>query len=340
MVSVTEMRTHNSSLKTTLPPHLIAVFVGATSGIGATTLREFARLAPRPTVYFLGRSTTAGASLTAECQSLNPDGIFTFIQCDVSLLRNVDAVCQDLRSKCEHINLLWLSQGSLVQGITTEEGLNEAVSIMHFSRFRFLVNLLPLLRQAPGLKRVVSCLAGTKEGPLMCNDFQGWKVPANDVHSARGHIGSIQTLGLEHVAKIAPEVSFIHDFPGFVRSGIGRGPGLKMFTLRLMFVFMAPIVAINTKESGERHVFGLTSEMYPPSSEGKGQQGRKEVGKLYAIGSDGRRGSGVYTVDQHGEGGSDEVVRFLAGLRKEDAVEWAWKQTEDEFLRITGRASI
>jgi hypothetical protein len=39
----------------------------------------------------------------------------------------------------------------------------------------------------------------------------------------RSHLASIATLGLEAMAKMAPEVSFIHAFPGPVKSGIERG---------------------------------------------------------------------------------------------------------------------
>lgn len=174
----------------------------------------------------------------------------------------------------------------------------------------------------------------------MRDDFQGWNVPMGKIHSARGHIASAATLGLEHVAAIAPEVSFIHDFPGFVRSNIGRGPGWHMFMLRTMFIFMAPVIAIDTRESGERHVYELTSGSFPAAAEGKAKLGSAGNDPEPSIGSDGENGSGVYIVDQNAESGSRQVIDLLKGLRQENGIEWVWKQTEDEFVRITGVASI
>ena len=43
-------------ISSSLPPNLVAVFVGTTSGIGLYTLKAFAKYALRPRVYFIGRS--------------------------------------------------------------------------------------------------------------------------------------------------------------------------------------------------------------------------------------------------------------------------------------------
>jgi hypothetical protein len=101
----------------------------------------------------------------------------------------------------------------------TPEGLHFAASLVVYSRNRFIVNLLPLLQNATALRRVVSVFAACKEGPVDTIDFQGRKVP---MLSQRGHTSSLVTLSLEALAKKAPDVSFIHDFPGPVKSGIGR----------------------------------------------------------------------------------------------------------------------
>jgi hypothetical protein len=78
------------------------------------------------------------------------------------------------------------------------------VAVSYYARVRLVVNLLPLLRRATGLRRVVSVFTATKEGRIDMTDFDGRHVPAL---SQRGHISSIMTLGLEAIAKDAPEVS-------------------------------------------------------------------------------------------------------------------------------------
>lgn len=113
MVTLEQVQASNSEIKNTYPRGLVAVFAGATSGIGETSLREFVRHTPRPRVYIIGRSQTACDHLEAELRTLNPQGQYHFIRSDVSLLRNVDEVCKEIRSKEDAVNLLFMSQGGL-----------------------------------------------------------------------------------------------------------------------------------------------------------------------------------------------------------------------------------
>ena len=112
MVTLTDIQASNARIATALPPGLVAVFVGATNGIGEYSLKEFARHARQPRVYFVGRSQEAGDRIVAECCQLNLQGEFVFIKADVSLLKNVDDVCRNIASKEKRINLLFLTCGS------------------------------------------------------------------------------------------------------------------------------------------------------------------------------------------------------------------------------------
>ncbi len=113
MVSLTEVQSSNSLIPSVLPPGLVAVFVGATSGIGETTLKQFAKYTRQPHIYFIGRSQEAGDRITAECKALNREGEYAFIKADVSLIKVVDDVCRDIKSKEQAINLLFQCQGTL-----------------------------------------------------------------------------------------------------------------------------------------------------------------------------------------------------------------------------------
>jgi hypothetical protein len=115
MVLLHDVQASNSSLASALPG-LVAVFVGATNGIGEFTLKQFAKHASKPRVYFTGRSQEAGDRISAECTELNSKGKFIFIKADTSLIRNVDDVCRDIKSKEQSINILFLSAGTLIEG--------------------------------------------------------------------------------------------------------------------------------------------------------------------------------------------------------------------------------
>jgi short-subunit dehydrogenase len=106
MVSVKEVQLSNGRIASALPQHLVCVFVGATSGIGEYSLKTFAKYANQPRIYFVGRSQEAAGRISGELKTLNSEGEYNFIKADVSLIHNVDKVCQDIKDKEKSINLL------------------------------------------------------------------------------------------------------------------------------------------------------------------------------------------------------------------------------------------
>lgn len=360
MVSLTDVQSSNSRLASALPPGLVAIFVGGTRGIGETSLKEFAKHARKPRVYFIGRSQKDGDRVAAECKELNSEGEYVFLKADTSLICNVDDVCRDIKSREKAVNLLFLTTGTLVFDTSmsatlhskivptygkralsdysthaeTSEDLRYAIALAYYSRTRFIINLLPLLQQATALRRVVTVFAGGKEGPLDTSDFQGWNISAL---SGRGHVASLVTLSLEALAKKAPEVTFIHNFPGAVKTDIAKdAKGVVMSVLKVAFMVIGPLIYIPNQECGERHVFLATSAKYPAGA-GKDASGVPLAGELVvARGTNGEIGTGVYTVGSDGESAGPKVMELLAKSRKEGVVEKIWKHTEEEFKRITG----
>lgn len=114
MVSLEQMRLSNARIPACLPPGLVAVFVGGTSGIGESTMKQFAKHTDQPRIYFVGRSERAAARILAELVALNPTGEYHFIRGDLSLLQNVDDICREIKSREPLINLLFLTAGSMV----------------------------------------------------------------------------------------------------------------------------------------------------------------------------------------------------------------------------------
>ncbi|GLI76421.1 hypothetical protein PoHVEF18_004694 [Penicillium ochrochloron] len=318
MVTLTNVQSSNAQIATALPPGLVAVFVGATNGIGETSLKEFARHARQPRVYFVGRSQEAGGRIAAECRELNPEGEFIFIKADVSLLKSVDDVCREIAN--------------------TSEGLHIFMALAYYARARFILNLLPVLRQAPSLRRVVTVLAAGHEGQIYANDFQGRKVPLSGV---RGHNVSMTDLMLEHMASLAPEVSFVHDYPGPVKSGFGRETNSILMKVAItIFKIVGPLVYVPIRESGERHLFFATSARYKPrvGSEAAGVPISGDVG--VSGGTDGEVGSGVYAVNWDGESAGPKSLQVLAKMRGEGMVQRLWEHTMMEFKRVTGVESL
>ncbi|KAL9092512.1 MAG: hypothetical protein Q9165_004316 [Trypethelium subeluteriae] len=328
MVSRNIIESSNDRIKSTLPG-LVAVFAGGTSGVGETTVRQFAKYATRPRVYIIGRSGEAGERIVGECKALNPEGTFIFMKRETSLIRNVDEICHELTGKEEVINLLFLSVGTLQIGMKTEEGLHYSAALGTYGRSRFISNLLPLIRRATGLRRVVSVFQGTYEGEIKMTDFQGWNL---GLRENQGHKASIATLDLEAHHKAAPEVSFVHNFPGAVESGIGRGSiGGLMRVLKTIQTLIGPLVNIPLVEAGDRHVFFCTSARFSTGPEDTTAGIPLIEGLDLARGTDGQIGSGVYSIDANGESANSTVEELLAQLRKRGMVDQVRERMESDI---------
>ena len=112
MVTLTDIRLSNEGFKSG-KRDITALFVGGTSGVGKGTLIQLAKQAHAPTVYVVGRSKKSAQPLLDELNSLNSDGSFIFIETEVSLIKNVDVVCEQIKAKEKKLDLLFMSAGYL-----------------------------------------------------------------------------------------------------------------------------------------------------------------------------------------------------------------------------------
>ena len=201
------------------------------------------------------------------------------------------------------------------------------------------MNLLPELQRATTLRRVVSVFVGTKEGVLDMDNLPGWN---KALMASRGHAGSLVTMSLEALAKRAPDVSFVHNFPGTVKTDIAKDTtGLMMSTFKAVLWAIGPLVYMPNQECGERQLFFATSARFPArKGEGVVAGVPLDGGVEVAKGSDGVVGSGVYSIDQEGESAGPAVVEVLTKARKEGSVEKVWEHIEGEFKRVTGVGAI
>lgn len=169
--------------------------------------------------------------------------------------------------------------------------------------------------------------AGTKEGNVDTSNF---------VKASRGHVVSMVTLSLEILAKKAPGVSFIHNFPGSVRTNLIRGgEGALIWTMGLVFRALSPFTSISNEECGERHAFLATSARFPPGTDADANSGVPlEGGITTARGTDGKVGSGVYSITSEGESAGLNTEALLAKLRKEGVQDKVWKFVQDDFNRV------
>ncbi|TGJ81195.1 hypothetical protein E0Z10_g7564 [Xylaria hypoxylon] len=323
MVSIYSIISSNSRISSALPTGLVAVFVGATSGIGEATLKKFAQHANNPRAYFIGRSQEAADRIVSECQALNPRGQYIFRKADVSLIRVVDEVCEEIKAKEKFINILFLSCGiASFDRAKTTEGLHLLAALNYYARIRFITNLLSLIRHAPSLRRVVTVGGGGHEGEIDRTDFPALKIP---VENLREHLTSLVTLGLEAVAQTTSEVSFVHDYPGTVRTKL-----LDYMSEDIL----KTLKFVPVDESGQRHLFLATSAKFPSADRAYIMGVPLGDGVEVAVGTSGVVSSGIYSVGADCESVSPAVLKLLNNLRERGLVEEVSQHTEGEFRRI------
>lgn len=144
------------------------------------------------------------------------------------------------------------------------------------------------------------------------------------------------SLGLEAVAETAPGISFVHEFPGTVKTALfDRTTGILGVVMRSFFMLFGRWIGVPIDECGERHLYLATSARYPPAT---GECLSVPVGTEVEVaqGTSGQIGSGVYSVLWDCENSPPSVIKLLSMYRDKGMMEEIWKHTESEFSRIKG----
>lgn len=92
---------------------LVCIFAGATSGTGAGAIERMAVMMQAPTFYVLGRSAARFASQRAKLESLNPSLKLVFLEVEVSLISDIDAVSKQITAAERKVDYLYMSQGCI-----------------------------------------------------------------------------------------------------------------------------------------------------------------------------------------------------------------------------------
>ncbi|KAF4439070.1 hypothetical protein FACUT_4424 [Fusarium acutatum] len=252
------------------PQSFVAVFVGATRGIGLATLKVLIRALPQPRFYVIGRSKARFAGELAILNESNPNATIQFVEAEVSLIKAIDGACERIMKLEKHVDLLFMSPGSLAFGGPryTEEKLDLCFSLSFYTRMRLIERLLPMLMQAPH-PRVLSVLAGGHESPLFTNDGDiGLRKKGNyTAPRAVNQVTTLHSLAFIYFASHYPKVSWLHVHPGWVAttflSDLLRSAGV-VGVLAGKFVLPAYwFVAMSEEECGRRQAECALSGRYP-----------------------------------------------------------------------------
>ncbi|KAE8152738.1 hypothetical protein BDV25DRAFT_127726 [Aspergillus avenaceus] len=307
---------------------LVAVFVGGTSGIGEATAKELAKIIETPTIYIVGRNQAAGDRVTEDLRELNIRGSYHFINSDVSLLRYVDAACREIQNNERIVDLLFMTPGHLAtRKNDTVEGLDNNHVLRYYARMRFIHNLIPQLQATEFPARVVTVLAAGKEGEIEESNFD--LQASFSFGTAATYGATMNSLAMEYLASQHRSISFIHVFPGLVRTPLMRS-SFGSF-LGSMIGLFTRMMSISEQESGERNVFMATSTAYPPAAHAGGAS---NDGVSIAKAPTGKVGGGSYLLDFDGEDTTNP--KLMESYREKEYPTKLWDHTMDIFQRILG----
>ena len=214
------------------------------------------------------------------------------------------------------------------------------MSLLYYSRMRFIIKLLPLLLSSQLPAHIISVYAAGKESNLFPEDLSLRDPKHYGFANARSHVTYMTTFFMENLAERHRErLSLVHVFPSVVITSGYTYPGLPMWfklTWRLVGPIMRPF-SIPPDECGDRTLF-LATPRYPARKAiGTEIATSKETGATegkvgIATGTDGNRGSGAYSVNWNGE--TIDTQKKYKEARETDLAKRVWNHTMNAFEEI------
>ncbi|ESK87716.1 hypothetical protein Moror_1847 [Moniliophthora roreri MCA 2997] len=222
------IRAMNSKYLSSLSSIPVGIFVGGTSGIGQGMAEAFAtHTNGNAHIVIVGRNKSAAESIISKFpQPSSPEAKHEFIQCDVTLMKNVQKTTDQLLATVPDgkINYLVMSPGYITvkNRDESEEGIDRKMAVHYYARWKFINDLLPGLKKAKELgddAKVYAVLAAAHGGNIKVDDL-GMKKSYSKSHFARAG-PTYNDLMMEEFSSRNPNIPFIHAFPGWVRTGLG-----------------------------------------------------------------------------------------------------------------------
>ncbi|RGP64842.1 beta transducin [Fusarium longipes] len=326
MVLFRDIQASNALINDDTAPR-IAVFVGGTSGIGKSTLHALVARGTSIRVYLVGRKSAQERTETfiQEAHTMNTKAEIIWIEGEVSLLADTKRVCEVIKSRENHIDLLFLSTGyaPFTARKDTIEGFEISQTLRYYSRMLFILHLLPLLDAAES-PRVISVLAGGMERSAIQLDDIDLKEPGNfNVVKAHTQAADMNTLFLEYLANKHLNVTFIHSCPGWVNTGnVRRGLDPNSIMAWVIWLLLEPLIAIlsfSDEESSQRYLFQSTSAAFG----GRGTTWTKET----AVNSRGKQENGLFLVTNIRRKKGFKKIQLCAEQAKRDDLQYCWVDT-------------
>ncbi|KAJ6462427.1 hypothetical protein C8R45DRAFT_878596 [Mycena sanguinolenta] len=260
MPSLPVVRAFNASFSPSYTP--VAIFVGGTSGIGQGMAEAFARHTKgNAHIVLIGRNRAAAESIIQTFPKPTVPGVtHEFVECDVTLMKNVHRVAGELRARIPKVNFLVLSPGVMTMNgrNETEEGIDRKLALHYYGRWTFIKDLLPAVEAAHKAgedAKAMSVMAAGYGGKIDLDDL-GLKKSFSLPNAALA-VPTYNDLMINDFAARHPGLSFIHSRPGNVATNIMKSS--DSLSIRVFHTLM-PLISLFThsaQSAGEHQLYAL-----------------------------------------------------------------------------------
>ncbi|QMW44043.1 hypothetical protein G4B11_007413 [Aspergillus flavus] len=340
MTPLTGVRASNKQLTAVTVPQ-VAVFVGATAGIGKGALTELISTGFPVKAYIIGRDEAAFEPALSELRASYSSATLVFLQGEISLLAEAKRLTDIILRREGYIDLLFLSAGFLpfLGRQESTEGIELSTAVAYYSRQIFIRRLLPLLRAKaettqsqhdasfrPRIVNVLAAGAETSTENLFLDDLQLKQDGHFSVPSYAGHVATMTSVSLRRLSEEAENknIVMIHHHPGLVYTEIFKKSwGDQWDSSREHAGPPAPddIERSTPAEAGERSLYLMTSAKYGGVGVPMGE------GEAAGLTVRGTRDGSLLCVGDKLETLSS-VSRILDSLEDSGAAETIWSYTD------------
>ncbi|KAH7558749.1 hypothetical protein BM1_04886 [Bipolaris maydis] len=315
---------------------LVVALIGGTSGIGSyvaqTFASTFARHGSKLRVYLVGRNAERAETLMQFGRETSEGSEWRFIRAkNLALMSEVDAVSEEIMRQEEasafvggppRLDALYMSSAlsPLAPSPLTEEGLDSQMSLLYYSRIRFIQNLSGLLSASPTTAHVISIFAGSVEDQIKTGEVPigAPEAASYSVTEVRKRTCFMKTFIFESLAEQHEgKISFVHIYPGLVDGPTFLSEENPLW-FRMLWRVLKPLASwfMTSAEVCGQVMVSLCTERYPA----KGTL----TGDKVALSSQKEMGGGAYAVGQRGD---ERKQVSWAKARRDDSAKKVWEHT-------------
>ncbi|KAF8645242.1 hypothetical protein AX16_008069 [Volvariella volvacea WC 439] len=224
---IASIRAFNRSFVSKYGPP-VGVFVGGTAGIGEAMAQAFSEHTKgNSRIIIVGRNRQAAESIISRLPPPPaPLPPHEFIQCDVTLMRNVHAASKELLTKVPKINFLVITTGIMTTDgrVETDEGIDKKMAVNYYARWAFIKDLMPALLKAKESSEDAKVMSvySAGQGTALDLDDLGLKKKFSLARAA-GQGSTYNDVMIEDLSVRYPGLSFVYSYPGPVRTNLVTG---------------------------------------------------------------------------------------------------------------------